>query len=835
MVLSKLKVGEKAIIVKVMGSGSYRKRMMELGLVQGEEIKVLKIAPFGDIGEFLVMGSHLVIRKLDADLVEVVPISELSQSVLPNIQSVLENTDLRDKITKTRTINVAILGLPNSGKTSLFNALTGLNERVANYSGVTLSAKEFEISYEGYQIIITDLPGINSLCNVVESEEAAKDHIVNQTPDLILNVVDGSNLERNLYLTTEIIDMDIPMVIAMTMFDELEKSGRKLHVEELSRLLGCPIIPIDTKHQSSAKELFEAIISVYNDDNKFSRHIHVHYGNLIEESIKSIQKLIREDISSSLGNKVSPRYLSVKLLEGDIETQKQVSQLINERLIFAEVDSYRERIEKEYGDTVDSVITRLKFGFIKGAVYETIKEPLLPQNESNRSFDRFLTHKLLGFPIFAGLIWLMFFATFKLGAYPMLWIEQGVQWFGSWIASNMADSMLKDLMVDGVISGVGGVLVFLPNILLLFLFIAIMEGTGYMSRAVFILDNFMHKIGLHGKSFIPLVMGFGCNVPAIMSTRILENRNERMITMLINPFISCNARLPVYILFAGTFFPRNASFIIFIIYFTGIALAIFTALWMRRFVFKSVDAPFVMELPPYRIPTVTSMFKFMWEKAREYLKKIASVILISSVVFWALGYFPTTSPEIEKYDLETHAIMANHSIVSDSLQNVKIDSTALINIEKERRIERQRMLHENSYLARIGKIIEPTIKPLGFDWKLGVSIISGIPAKEIIISSLAVLYQTEEGNEETTHLLSHKLKEQTYLDGPNKGKPYFSPLLAFVFILFVSIYFPCIGSITAIMKESGSVMWGVFSMVYTFSMAWGLSFIIYRIGLMLGY
>ena len=460
MVLSKLKVGEKAIIVKIMGSGSYRKRMMELGLVQGEEVKVLKIAPFGDIGEFLVMGSHLVIRKLDTDLIEVVPISELSQSVMPNKQSVSENTDLRGEITKTTTINVAILGLPNSGKTSLFNALTGLNERVANYSGVTLSAKEFVIPFEGYQITITDLPGINSLCNVVESEEIAKNHIVNQTPDLILNVVDGSNLERNLYLTTEIIDMDIPMVIAITMFDELEKSGRKLELEELSRLLGCPIIPIVTKHQSSAKELLEALISVYNDDNKFSRHIHVHYGDLIEEGIKSIQKLIREDVSSSLGNKVSPRYLSVKLLEGDIETQKEVSQLINERLIFAEVEKFHDRIEKEYGDTVDSVITRLKFGFIKGAVYETIKEPLLPKNESNRSFDRFLTHKILGFPIFAGLIWLMFFATFKLGAYPMSWIEQGVQWFGNWIASNMADSMLKDLMVDGVISGMGGVLVF---------------------------------------------------------------------------------------------------------------------------------------------------------------------------------------------------------------------------------------------------------------------------------------------------------------------------------------------------------------------------------------
>ncbi len=835
MVLSKLKLGEKAVIVKLTGSGSYRKRMMELGLVPGEQIKALKIAPFGDISEYFVMGSHLVIRKVDADLVEVVPISEFSQASVPSIQTSSENTDIRYWSEKSTVINVAILGLPNSGKTSLFNALTGLNERVANYSGVTLSAKEFEIQYNEIKIIITDLPGIFSLCNVAESEVLVKQHILNNTPDLILNVVDGSNLERNLYLTTEIIDMDIPAVIAMTMCDELETSGRKLDVVGLSKLMGSPIVPINPKRQSSAKELLDAIISVYYEKNAFTRHIHVNYNKQIEESIKSIQKIIREDASTALSNKISPRYLSVKLLEGDVETQKEISQMINEQQIMDEVQSQRILIEKEYGDTPDSVITQLKFGFIKGAVYETIREPLIPKNESNRSFDRFLTHKILGFPIFAGLIWLMFFATFKLGAYPMSWIESGVQLFGNWISTNMANSIFKDLMIDGVISGVGGVLVFLPNILLLFFFIALMEGTGYMSRAVFILDNFMHKIGLHGKSFIPLVMGFGCNVPAIMSTRILENRNERMITMLINPFISCNARLPVYILFAGTFFPKNASFVIFVIYFTGIALAIFTALWLRKFIFKTVSAPFVMELPPYRIPTFISMLRHMWDKAREYLKKIASVILISSVVFWALGYFPTTSPELENYSKETELLIKSQVINMDSSITQLSDKPFVDAKIKERKMEYQLIRHENSYLGQIGKVIEPVIKPLGFDWKLGISILSGIPAKEIIISSLAVLYQTESDNDNETHLLSNKLQEQKITEGPNKGKPYFTPLLAFVFILFVSIYFPCIGSIVAIIKESGSVKWGIFSMVYTLAMAWGLSFIVYHVGLYLGY
>lgn len=827
MVLSELKVGVEAIILKITGSGSYRKRMMELGLVQGERIRMIKPAPFGDTAEYLIMGTHLVIRKTDASLIEVIPIDEHSEIAETTRHEISENTDFITRTHHQKVINIAILGLPNSGKTTLFNTLTGLNERVANYSGVTISAKEFQITYKDYTIVVTDLPGTQSLCNVSESEELVKRHIIDTTPDLILNVVDGSNLERHLYLTTEIIDMDIPMVMALTMYDELEKSGRKLDVEELAKLLSCPIIPISPKKPSHAEALLDVLISVYNDENPLVRHIHINYGHNVEDAIKSIQKLIRKENTTDISNRISPRFLSLKLIEEDKETLKEISKLSNAESINAEVKKHIEKIEKEYGDSADSVVTRLKFGFIKGALYETIKEPLIPHNPSGRTFDRFLTHPLLGLPIFAFFIWLMFFATFKLGAYPMMWIEQGVQLFGDWIAGNMADSALKDMMIDGVISGVGGVLVFLPNILLLFFFIAMMEGTGYMSRAVFILDNFMHKIGLHGKSFIPLVMGFGCNVPAIMATRILENRHERMITMLINPFVSCNARLPVYILFAGTFFPRNASFIIFIIYFTGIALAILTALWLRKFVFKTKSAPFVMELPPYRVPTLGSMLKYMWDKAREYLKKIASVILISSVIFWALGYFPITSPVIEKHDIETFRLETMYASAESPVINIDSMMT-------ERSRERQRILHESSYLGSIGKAIEPVIKPLGFDWKMGISILSGIPAKEIIISTLAVLYQTE-GDEESTHLLSEKIKEQKHTSGPKKGEPFFTPLLAFVFILFVSIYFPCIGSIIAISKESGSYKWGLFSVFYTLALAWLLSFGVYQFGLFLGY
>lgn len=827
MVLSELKVGAEAIVLKITGSGSYRKRMMELGLVQGERIRMIKPAPFGEAAEYLIMGTHLVIRKTDASLVEISPIEEHIELLETARHESSENIDFIARTHHQKVINVAILGLPNSGKTTLFNTLTGLNERVANYSGVTISAKEFSIAYNDYTIVVTDLPGTQSLCNVSESEELVKRHIIDNTPDLILNVVDGSNLERHLYLTTEIIDMDIPMVMALTMYDELEKSGRKLDVDGLAKLLACPIVPISPKKASHAEALLDVIISVYNDKNPLVRHIHINYGPDVEGAIKSIQKLIRKENTTAIGNRVSPRFLSLKLLEEDSETLKEISKLSNADIIIAEVEKHIEKIEKEYGDSADSIVTRLKFGFIKGALYETIKEPLIPNDPSGRTFDRFLTHPFLGLPIFAFFIWLMFFATFKLGEYPMMWIEQGVQLFGDWIASNMVDSPLKDMMVDGVISGVGGVLVFLPNILLLFFFIAMMEGTGYMSRAVFILDNFMHKIGLHGKSFIPLVMGFGCNVPAIMSTRILENRHERMITMLINPFISCNARLPVYILFAGTFFPRNASLIIFIIYFTGIALAILTALWLRKFVFKTKSAPFVMELPPYRVPTLGSMVKYMWDKAREYLKKIASVILISSVIFWALGYFPTTSPVIEKHDVETARLETVYT--SSELPILNVDS-----LMTERSRERQRILHEGSYLGSIGKAIEPLIKPLGFDWKMGISILSGIPAKEIIISTLAVLYQTDR-DDESTHLLSEKIKEQKHVSGPRKGEPFFTPLLAFVFILFVSIYFPCIGSIIAISKESGSYKWGLFSMFYTLVLAWLLSFGVYQFGLFLGY
>ncbi|NLN74121.1 MAG: ferrous iron transport protein B [Bacteroidales bacterium] len=828
MLLTNLKPGQSAYIAKVKGSGSYRKRMMELGLVNGEQIKLLKLSSLGESGEYLLMGSHVMLRRIDAELIEVIPNQNYDYNT-DNGNSHNFNEEVKNvSFDKNQTINVAIVGLSNSGKTTVFNALTGMNERVANYSGVTISAKEFELKIGDYNLKLADLPGTNSLCNVAESEALVKEFILKQTPDLILNVVDAGNLERNLYLTTELIDMDIPTVMALTMMDEFESSGKELDIDKLAQLLGLPVVSLDSKNNIGFDNLINVLVSVFNGENDYSRHIHVGYGRHIEESIKNLQVLMKGDKRALISNKLSARYLSIKLLEGDKVTTDDIANLDNGKEIIEETEKEKAKIEKEYGDTADVVITRMKYGFVKGALYEAVKGTLSLKSEGKRSFDRFLTHKYLGFPIFAFFIWLMFFVTFTLGAYPMEWIEDGVQWFNGFISEHMSDTMFKALMTEGVISGVGGVLVFLPNILLLFFFIALMEGTGYMSRAVFILDSFMHKIGLHGKSFIPLVMGFGCNVPAIMSTRILENRNERMISILINPFISCNARLPVYILFAGAFFPNHAAIVLFSIYFIGIFLAVFTAIWLRKFVFKAENAPFVMELPPYRIPTISSLFKFMWDKAKEYLKKIASVILISSVIFWALGYFPIKSKKLDSFDRETIEIVAGLEVEAAEYQ-LDMDSVLL-----SREQMRKALHHENSYLGNIGKIIEPAIRPLGFDWKLGISILSGIPAKEIIISSLAVLYQTDDAEGENSPLLREKIKDQKIMSGPDAGKPFFTPLLAFVFILFVSIYFPCIGSIIAIIKETGSVKWGMFVVFYTFGLAWVLSFAVYRIGLLIG-
>jgi len=834
MDLTSLKEGDIAYINKIVGKGTYRKRIMEMGFSPGTQVRVVRKAPLKDPVEYEIRGSSIALRNIDASGIEVV-LNSISNENIRTQELTLENNDVAVPNFR-KSIVVALIGNPNSGKTTLFNALTGKHDRVANYAGVTIEQSKQVFWYQNYQITLFDLSGIFSLNAISDCDRTVRMFLRNEQPDVIINVIDAGNIERNLYLTTDLIDMDTRMVIALNMMDEFTRSERVLDFEKLGILLGFPVVPI-TQHNSSINRLMQKIVAVFEDQEVELRHIHINYGNFVESAIAKVQHVIKANSTHALLRLHSSRFLAIKLLEKDIDTHQFLSELSNSDAIFEESQIQISHIEKEFGSDSELVITNKKQGFIDGALRETlIQKPKLSSQERKKFADSILTHRFFGIPIFIGFLWLMFFSTFQLGKYPMEWIQLGVQYFSSFNGSLLTDGMLKDLIIDGVLSGVGGVLIFLPNILILYFFIAIMEGSGYMSRAVFILDKSMHKIGLHGKSFIPLVMGFGCNVPAIMSTRILENKNERMITMLINPFISCNARLPVYLLFTAAFFPNTSATILFFIYLMGVLLAIFSAILLRKTLFKTVEMPFVMELPPYRMPSASSLSIYMWDKAKEYLKKIAGVILIASIIFWSLSYFPQQSSrvkEAQQQELKMQksiddAILLNVATKKDSLIHVKEDITAHFHLVKKS------FQREDSYLGQFGKFIEPVLKPIGFDWKLGISLLSGLTAKEIIVSTLAVLYQTDEEVSDRGNLAA-KLKSQKVMDGDRKGAPVFTPLIAFVFMVFVSIYFPCIGSIIAISRESKSAKWGFFVVAYTMTLAWIISFIIFQIGTLLGF
>lgn len=613
----------------------------------------------------------------------------------------------------------------------------------------------------------------------------------NEIPDVIVNVVVASNLERNLYLTTELIDMDYRMVIALNMFDELEQSGGKIDYKHLGNMIGVPIVPTVSRSGKGVNQLFDTIIEVYEGRDESVRHVHVGLGKVIENSITPLKDLLKKD--PTCNREFSPRYLAIKILEGDTEVKRMLegsesyTELMNIRN--AEV----EKIETTLNEDIESAIANEKYGFISGALAETYRPGDKEEAKTTRIIDSFVTNKLFGFPIFIFLMWLMFEATFSIGAYPMEWIENGVAWLSEIIGNYMPSGPLKDLLIDGILGGVGGVIVFLPNILILYLFISFMEDSGYMARAAFIMDKIMHKIGLHGKSFIPLVMGFGCNVPAIMATRTIESRSSRLITILINPFISCSARIPIYILLVGTFFPQYASLVFIGLYLFGIIVAVITAKLMRRFFFKVDETPFVMELPPYRMPTAKATFRHMWNKAEQYLRKMGGVILVASVIVWFLSYYPRPKASYER-ELTPHEQMEQQS---------------------------------NSYLGKIGQAVTPLVEPLGFNWKVTTSLLSGTAAKELVVSTLGVLYSESDADE--TISLSQKISQPN----PVTGVPDFTPLVALSFMVFVLLYFPCIASVIAVAKEAGSWKWGAFTVLYNTGVAWIVSFLVYQIGLLI--
>lgn len=818
MRLSELRTGEKGVIVKVLGHGGFRKRIVEMGFIKGKTVEVILNAPLKDPIKYRLLGYEISLRRQEADMIEVVSEQEARTMQNPYHGSITEDVPVSESELvalakgKRRTINVALVGNPNCGKTSLFNIASGAHEHVGNYSGVTVDAKEGFFDFQGYHFRIVDLPGTYSLSAYTPEELYVRKHIIEETPDVIINVADSSNLERNFYLTTQLIDMNVRMVIALNMYDELESSGNKLDYIKLSQLIGVPMIPTVCRRGEGIDQLFHVIIGIYEGgdflsqkgeirseiledlrdwhktyvpDHEFGshkeeedarprgymRHIHINHGPELERSIEEVKKAISQN--EDIRHKYSTRFLSIKLLENDREIENFISTLPNGKEIIAIRNKETLRIRKVMNEDSEQAITDAKYGFITGALKETFTDNHLEKEQTTRVIDSIVTHRIWGYPIFFLFLYIMFEGTFVLGDYPMQGIEWLVDQLGNLIRNNMAEGPLKDLLIDGIIGGVGGVIVFLPNILILYFFISILEDSGYMARAAFIMDKIMHRMGLHGKSFIPLIMGFGCNVPAIMATRTIEDRKSRLITMLVNPLMSCSARLPIYLVMIGAFFPNCASFMLLCIYTAGILLAVIMARIFSKFLVKGEDSPFVMELPPYRMPTSKSIMRHTWEKGAQYLKKMGGIIMIASIIIWFLGYYP---------------------------QHDAYESVA----------EQQ----ENSYIGQIGKAIEPVIKPLGFDWKLGIGLISGVGAKELVVSTLGVLY-TNEGDVENVNL-SNRIP--------------ITPLVALAYMLFVLIYFPCIATFAAIKQESGSWKWAIFTAGYTTGLAWLIAFTVFQIG-----
>lgn len=802
MRLSQLATGETGVIIKILGHGAFRKRMIEMGFVRGHEIKVLMSAPLKDPVKYEIMGYEVSLRHAEADLVEVEPIGDdTSHGRTAHTNTVDDACEPSQHVgpnEKHKVINVALIGNPNCGKTSLFNVASGAREHVGNYSGVTVDAKKGSFTYKGYRFNIVDLPGTYSLASYSPEELYVRRYLRDETPDVIINVVDGSNLERNLYLTTELIDMDRSMVIALNMYDELERDGTKLDYRTLGEMIGVPIIPTAAKSGRGIHELFDTVIRIYEGTEPSVRHVHVSLGAQLEKALSGIKDELKSH--PTVERQFSPRYLAIKLLEGDAEVEHLVLSLPDAaHLLKMRDESVEEFKRTNPGLDITSAIADEKYGFIAGALAETMVKEEKNGYSSTHIIDTIVTNKLFGFPIFIAIMTFIFWATFYIGAFPMEWIESLVGWLGDLTREYLPDGWIKDLVADGIIGGVGGVIVFLPNILILYACISFMEDSGYMARAAFIMDKLMHRLGLHGKSFIPLVMGFGCTVPSIMATRSIESRSSRIITILINPFVSCSARLPIYVLLIGTFFPSHATLVFLCIYLFGILVAGITARLLRRFWFGEDETPFVMELPPYRVPTFKATMRHMWGKGEQYLRKMGGIILVASIFVWVLNYFP-------RHDDKTASTPAVESVTQ--IDDSAIDPST------------------DSYLQMIGKAINPLMEPIGFHWRATVAAIAGVPAKEIVVSTLGVLYTGDEEAEDST--LSARLTEPN----PNTGKPDFTPAAALGFMIFILLYCPCIATITAVVRETGNPRYGLFTIIYNTLVAWVFAFIVYRIALL---
>lgn len=837
MKLSDLNTGEQGVIVKVNGHGSFRKRLIEMGFIAGKKVTVVLNAPLKDPIEYEILGYKLSLRRSEAEQIEVISESEAKEVMkkdssfdtiyADDCDEEWSLNNLMKKLAEERkhVIRVALVGNPNCGKTSLFNVASGSHEHVGNYSGVTVDAKEGRFEYKGYKFVLVDLPGTYSLSAYSPEELYVRKNLIDNVPDVVINVVDASNIERNLYLTAQVIDMNLKVVMALNMYDELKAKGDELDIKQLGYLLGMPVCPTVSRDGTGIPELFDTVIKIYTQsDPKLARHIHINHGAELEKSIDRIKLLLQKN--QSLRDKYSTRYLAIKYLEDDKDIEKIIDTLPNrDEIISARVIEEQRIIDLLHTNT-ESAIVDAKYAFIQGALAETYKphQDATPRKTVTDKIDAIVTNKWMAFPIFIAVLYLIFQTTFAVGDYPMQWIDWFVGKFGDFVATFMADGWLKDLVVDGIISGVGSVLVFLPNILILYFFISLMEDSGYMSRAAFIVDKLMHKIGLHGKSFIPMVMGFGCNVPAIMATRAIESRKSRMITIAIIPFMSCAGRLPIFVLLAGAFFPHNAALVLLGIYLLGIVLAILSAIVLSKFV-KDDDLPFVMELPPYRIPTAKAIWRHTWEKGQQYLQKMATTILICSVIIWFLGYFPKNKELMAAQ--EEYATLAQTPAGRLSANADEVDVNAATTTKKELMTRIDSLYayqQENSYIGQLGRMVSPALDPLGFNWKMDVGLLTGIAAKELVVSTLGVMYS--EGAKVSE---GHDMSEDTQLQSALVNDV--TPAAALSFMVFILLYFPCVATFVAIKNETGKWRWAVACCAYTMAVAWIMSFIVYRLAL----
>ena len=716
-------------------------------------------------------------------------------------------------------VTVALAGNPNSGKTTVFNNLTGARQHVGNWPGVTVEKKEGHFQKNGCDIKVVDLPGTYSLTAYSLEEIIARDFVVKDNPDVVMNIVDASNLERNLYLAVQMIELGANVMIVLNMTDVADSRGMKINVALLSELLGVPVIPAVAARNKGMIEITESMLGMTQGKPR-GKEITISYGKEVEKEIAKLVNIIEE--GGALIQDYKPRWLAVKLLEGDKVMTAAVADAPGSGNIAHAVEQSRDRIRNILGDEPETIIADRRYGFISGLAREVVTRPLVDRRTLSDKIDSVVTNRALGLPIFLVLMWLTFQLTFTLGTPPMDWIDAGFAWLGGQAGALLGDSLAGSLVVDGIIGGVGGVLIFLPNILLLFLAIALLEDTGYMARAAFIMDRVMHKAGLHGKSFIPMLIGFGCNVPAIMATRTLENRRDRLVTILVAPLMSCGARLPVYILLAGAFFPaRTAGHVIFSMYLIGIGFAIIMAKLFRRFLVTGPSTPFVMELPPYRLPMAKSVIIHMWERGWLYVKKAGTVILSIALIMWFLMAVPLTFPGQHALEADLKAAAAragqqaresNVEPGSDAYQKLYAPAAAIENEIAGKQIE-------NSIAGRIGHAIEPVFKPLGFDWKMDISIIAAFAAKEIVVSTLGTIYSIGAADE-----TSEGLREQLRKD------PVFNPLVAYVLMLFTLLTVPCMATVAVIKRETNSWTWPLFSIAYQSALAWVICFIVYQAG-----